>query len=118
MGAPPPREGVNLIVYNGEIVAVAGASRFHLTPRIETLHERDPLRVFVSFMAAYALRVRDGSAAGPYSDDRAEGFARLALIDDNEFRVMVAQRLPDELIAGHFGVPIEQIARKREDFDW
>jgi hypothetical protein len=117
MASEAPSGGVNLILYNDAIVAVAGATRFHLTPAVEQLDERDPLRVFVSFMAMYALRIREGAEAGPYDNARAERFARLALMDDAEFKTMVDQRLDDRLVAGHFGVPIEQVERKRVDLD-
>ena len=111
----PHQPGVTLITYRGEIVATAGASRFHLSPRITALDADDPLAVFVSMMAAYALRVRDGSAPGPYTDERAERFARLALIEDDEFRMLEANQLEDRVLAGHFDVPVEQIEAKRQD---
>ena len=110
-----PQGGVTLISYRGEIVASAGARRLHFAPRIAALGEGHPLGSFVAFMGAYALRVRDGSAPGPYTHERAERFARLALMDDDQFRMLDANELPDELIAGHFGVPVEQVEAKRRD---
>ena len=110
-----PHSGVTLISYRGEVVASAGARRVYLAPRIASLDEGDPLISFVSFMAAYAMRVRDGSAPGPYSHERAERFARLALMDDEQFAMLDANGLSQDLIAGHFGVPLEQVAAKRED---
>ena len=107
--------GVTLICYRGEIVASAGATRVYLAPRIADLDDGDALAGFVRFMGAYALGVRDGSAPGPYTDERAERFARLVLIDDEQFGMLDANDLPDEMIAGHFGVPVEQIAAKRDD---
>jgi hypothetical protein len=109
--------GVTLIVYRGEIVASAGARRSYLAPQIATLDAGEPLRQFVSLMAAFALLVRDGSNEGPYTDEAAERFARLALIDDEQFRVLDASGLEDEVIAGHFDVPVEQVAEKRVDLD-
>ena len=64
--------GVTLIVYRGEIVASAGARRSYLAPQIATLDAGEPLRQFVSLMAAFALLVRDGSNEGPYTDEAAE----------------------------------------------
>ena len=109
--------GVTLIVYRGEIVASAGARRSYLAPQIARLDAGEPLRQFVSLMAAFALLVRDGSNEGPYTDEAAERFARLALIDDEQFRVLDANGLEDEVIAGHFDVPVEQVAEKRADLD-
>jgi len=110
-----PSEGVTLIVYEDEIVASVGATRVCFAPPIDGLASGDPLLSFVSLMAAYALEVRHGSAPGPYSHARAEMFARYALIDDDQFEMLDANGIGDELLAGHFGVPIEQIERKRED---
>ena len=70
---------------------------------------------FVFGMAAYVLAIRAGSAPGPYTSARAERFARLMLIDDEEFRFLEERRIRDYLIAGHFGVPIEQVREKRLD---
>ena len=111
----PTHRGVTLIVYRGEIVASAGARRFYLAPRVAELGADEPLRRFVSMMAAFALRVRDGSSPGPYTDERAERFARLALIDDDEFRMLDANQLEDLVLAGHFDVPVEQVDAKRLD---
>ena len=68
-------------------------------------------------MCAYAERVRSGRLPGPYSDGQAEMFARSALIDDDEFRHLVANGYDDLLLAGHFAVPLEQIAAKRRDLE-
>ncbi len=111
------QHGVTLIVYQGEIVATAGGRRFYLAPQVQAMDSVDPLVGFVSLMAAFALRVRDGSAPGPYTDDRAERFARLALMEDGEFRMLDANRLDDALLAGHFGVPVEQVEAKRRDLE-
>lgn len=107
--------GVTLITYDGEIVASVGATRVYLAPPIEALENGDPLLRFVSLMAGYALEVRHGSAPGPYTDARAELFTRLALIDDDQFEMLDANGISDELLAGHFGVPVEQVERKRQD---
>jgi hypothetical protein len=107
--------GVTLIVYEGEVVASVGARRVCLAPQVDKLDDGEPLLRFVCSMAAYALAARDGSAPGPYTHARAELFARLALIDDDQFEMLDANGLPEELLAGHFGVPLEQVARKRQD---
>lgn len=104
-----------MILYEGEVVATVGAHRVHIVPPIAALDGGDPLLRFVSFMAAFAAEVRRGSAPGPYTHARAEMFARLALIDDDQFEMLDANGLSDDLLAGHFGVPVEQIERKRHD---
>jgi hypothetical protein len=110
-----PKGGVQLISYRGEIVATAGARRIYVTPHIRELDDDDPLVMFVSLMGAYALRVRDDPDVGPYTDDHAERFARLVLIDDEEFRMLDANELEDRVIAGHFGAAVEQVQEKRRD---
>ena len=114
--------GVTLIVYEGEVVASVGGSRAYLAPQVDALESGDPLLRFVSLMAAYALEVRHGSVPGPYTHACAELFARLALIDDDQFEMLDANGMSNELLAGHFGVPVGQIEHKRQDLrqtrDW
>ncbi len=102
-----------LIQYRGDVVAVAGASRFHLAPHIGAREPGDPLRAVVALMCIFAERVQAGELPGPYSDARAELYARCALIDDDEFER--AEGESDEAVAVRFNVPIEQIDAKRRD---
>jgi hypothetical protein len=104
-----------LIQYRGDIVAIAGATRFHLAPHIEAREPRDPLRAVAAMMCVFADRVSTGELPGPYSDDRAELYARCALIDDDEFRRADAEHPDDETLAQQFNVPFEQVAAKRQD---
>jgi hypothetical protein len=104
-----------LIQFRGEVVAVAGATRFHLAPRVEALSPRDPQRAIVALMCLFAERVQAGELPGPYSDHRAELYARSALIDDDEFRRATNEGLDDRELAARFNVPLEQIDAKRED---
>ena len=106
---------MTLISYRGEIVASTGGTRFYFSPRLEGLDTDDPLVRFVSVMVAFCFAVDDGTARGPYTDERAERFARLMLINDEEFRSLDAERFDDVLIAGHFGVPVEQVVEMRHD---
>jgi hypothetical protein len=115
MKALLPKSGVTLVVYNGEIVATVGARRFYLAGAIRELDDADPLVLFASLMAGYALQLRDEPDLGPYSDERAERFARCVLMGDEEFAMLDANALGDRLLAGHFGVPIEQVEKKRDD---
>lgn len=110
-----PTGGVELITYQGEIVATVGARRFWLAPQIDALTDDDPRAMFVALMAAYALQIRDFPDLGPYSDERAERFARVVLMNDEEFAIADANALTDQVIAGHFGVPVEQVGKKRLD---
>jgi len=106
---------VVVVKYREEVVAVAGPARFYLAPDIETRAPQDPVRMMAVFTCAFANEVHTGALPGPYSDDRAELFARCALIDDDEFLRGQAAGDDDETLASRFGVPVEQIAAKRRD---
>jgi hypothetical protein len=108
---------VELIKYDGEIMATVGAQRAYLAGRAREVDDTDPLVLFVSLMAAYALQLRDEPELGPYSDEWAERFARCILIDDAEFSMLDANGFDDPLLAGHFDVPVEQVAKKRDDIE-
>src|SRR5687767_12774015 len=60
-----PYAMTTLIQYRGEVVAVAGASRFHLAPHIEAREPGDPLRAVVTLMCVFAERVHAGELPGP-----------------------------------------------------
>ena len=104
-----------LIQYRGEVVAIAGASRFHLAPHIEAREPGDPLRAVVALMCVFAERVHAGELPGPYSDGRAELYARCVLIDDDEFARAEADGESDDGLAARFNVPIQLIHAKRRD---
>ena len=104
-----------LIQYNGEVVAVAGSQRFHLAPRIEALEPRDPLRAMVAMMCVFAQRIRGGELPGPYSDDRAELYARCALTDEEAFISAASGENDSEIPAARFDVQVAQIEAKRRD---
>jgi hypothetical protein len=108
---------VELIMYNGEIAATVGARRVYLAGRVRELDGAEPLVLFISLMGAYALHLRNEPKFGPYSDESAERFARCVLMDDDEFRMWDANGFDDELLAGHFDVPVEQVAKKRDDIE-
>jgi hypothetical protein len=112
---PRDRLNMQLVLYEGVVVAVAGATRFHLAPQLAELDDRHPLVMFVAVMCAYAERVRREQLPGPYTEDEAQLFARAALIDDGEFRHLDANGLDDLLLAGHFQVPVDQVGAKRRD---
>lgn len=103
------------INFDGQVAAIAGERRFNLTPQFEQLPDGDPVKRFVAIMCVYARDVASGELPGPYSDAAAELFARLTLIDDDDFRARAGDT--DRQLADHFRVPLEQIAAKRRDLD-
>lgn len=68
---------------------------------------------WVIAQAVFAQEVAAGWRSGPFTEDRAARFARYALMPDAEFDRVAGQA--DYVIAGHFDVPVEQVAEKRED---
>lgn len=101
------------ITYAGAVAAAAGATRFHLAPRIAALPDGHPTKRVVAFMCAYAREILTGQLPGPYSDDDAEHFARTALIDP-----AILTRYPratDDQLADFLGVPPEQLAARRAE---
>lgn len=68
---------------------------------------------WVVCQAVFAQGVAAGRLAGPVTDRRAEYFARCVLMPDVEFGTLAGQE--DYVVAGHFDVPIEQVAAKHED---
>jgi len=55
------------ITYQRQIVAIAGANRFHPAPAIDELPAGDALKTFVCFLALYARDVQTGTLPGdPY----------------------------------------------------
>ena len=107
---------MTLITYRRRPVAMAGPDRFYLAPHIDQLAAGDPLKRFVCFLVLYARDVQTGQLPGEprhYLPRRAERYAREALIPALEFAANADR--PDPELADRFGVPIEQIARRRED---
>ena len=107
---------VTLITYQRQIVAIAGANRFHLAPAIGELPDGDPLKTFVCFLALYARDVHTGELPGDptrYVPCRGERYARAALMPAHELSAL--QHRSDHELATHFRVPLEQIANRREE---
>jgi len=106
-----------LITYQHRPVALAGTSRFYLAPEIAELADLDPLKTFVCFLGLYARDVQIGAIPGDptrYHPIPAERYAREALIPSPDFTALQDQS--DHQLAAYFGVPPEQIRRRREDF--
>ena len=102
---------MQLLSYDGAAVAVAGATRVWLAPAIDDLPCGDPLKRFVAAMCLYALDVRLELVPGPYTDQRAELYARCLLLPDHT--VTAARALTDAELAERFDVPLEQARAKR-----
>lgn len=107
---------MTLITYQRRAVAMAGPQRFYLAPHIAQRPDGDALKRFVCFLALYARDVQTGQLPGEparYFPHRAERYAREALIAPAEFDAIA--RHTDGELAERFEVPLEQIARRRED---
>ena len=107
-----------LVRYDDEVLAFVTATRVRYTAALERRAELEPgrarwLRRFVFAMGLYAMDVAQRRLPAPYDDSRAQFFARTFLIDDDAFRNCA--HLPDLELADRFGVPVAQIAHKRED---
>ena len=108
--------GVELITYGGEIVATAGARRFYLAPRIRRAGRRRPARdVRLVHGGLRAAGPRRSRRSGPTPTSARSASRASCSIDDDEFRMLDANELEDRVIAGHFGVPVEQVEEKRQD---
>jgi hypothetical protein len=94
-------------------VALAAATRVWLAAHIQALPDGHPRKRLVCFMAFFARDVLTGALPGPYSDARAEHFARLALIDPDI--IAAHPHATDTQLADILAVPVEQIAAHRND---
>lgn len=101
-----------VITFEGQAAAHVTAADISVADWVQDLGDYVVGRWMVC-LAVFAQSVADGRACGPFTDWRAEHFARCALMPDDEFD-QVAD-FEDYLIAGHFDVPVQQVAAKRED---
>lgn len=101
------------IHYADRPVAMAGAHEFWLTQSIERLPDGDPDKRVVVLMCAFARDIETGELPAPYSDDRAEHFAREALLPAREFLARAGDEDVD--LALHFRVPLREIVARRAD---
>ena len=107
---------MTLITYQHQIVALAGAQRFHLAPAIDDLPDGDLLKTFVCFLALYARDVHTGELPGDptrYAPCLGERYARAALMPADE--CSSRQHRSDHELATHFHVPPEQITQIRQE---
>jgi len=82
-----------------------------LAPAIDDLPRGHPLRRFVVAMCMYAHDVRRGLVPGPYTDQRAELYARCLLLPDRA--AAAGADLSDKQLAEAWGMPLEQVRAKR-----
>lgn len=72
-----------------------------------------PVVRMTTYMAYYAQLALAGEVAGGYSDALAERFARAALIDHRDLARRANE--PAERLALRYRVPVEQIAKARQE---
>jgi hypothetical protein len=101
------------ISYQRRAAAYAGAERFWLAVHIQALPNGHPVKRVVAFMALYARDVLRGELPGPYSDERARTFARLALVDPDTYAAQ--HTASDEQLATLLKLPVDEIAAVRRD---
>lgn len=101
------------ISYQRRAAARAGAERFWLAAHIQALPHGHPDKRIVAFMALYARDVLSGELPGPYSDERARTFARLALIDPDTYATH--HTISDEQLATALELPLDEIPAVRRD---
>jgi hypothetical protein len=100
--ASAPSLCVELIVYEGWPVALAGADGVHLHPALLELAELEAGHGLVRFACAlslHALEVKTGFEQGPFDQGRAERFARALLMPTEEF-LAVGDQSDAEVRAG------------------
>jgi hypothetical protein len=66
------------LTHQGRPVALAAKTRVWFAAHIQALSDGHPRKRLVCFMAFFARDVLTGALPGPYTDTRAEHFARLA----------------------------------------
>ena len=106
-----------MITYAGAPAIYAGARRVRLVQHIAALPDGDPVKRFVCVLGIFERDVRAGVIDGQFTQERAELFARLALMDDELFASLSRGGASDREIAEIFRVPIEQVECKRRDLE-
>jgi len=96
-----------MLTHQGRPVALAAQTRVWFAAHIQALPDWHPRKRLVCFMALYARDVLTGTLPGPYTDTRAEHFARLALIDPDI--IASHPHATDTELADLLAVPIEQL---------
>ena len=106
-------DGMFVISYAGRPAVAITPAGLDLFARTEALEPDHPTRRWVTCLAIFVQEVLSGRLSGPLTSDRADHFARCALMPDSEFAELAD--LDDVLLAETFAVPPEQVAQKRLD---
>jgi hypothetical protein len=102
------------IIYRGRPVAlVVHGDLAVFGADVEARGADDPLFRFAAAMCRLAMELELGLETGPYDEERAEGYAREALMPAGCFAALAA--LPDAYLAACFGVPPEQVPARRAE---
>ncbi len=103
-----------LVTYEGAPAALVGVRRFSFLGEVRHLPPGHPVVRVVAYMAYYAQVVLSGELSD-YTDRDAEMFARSALIDYEQLAIRPGASA--ESLAAHFRVPVDQIAKAREELN-
>jgi hypothetical protein len=95
------------------VAATAEADEITWASHIAVLEDDHPLRRWVC-EAIFAAAVEDGDIPGPYSQRRAEAWAREALLPAGAF-LLRAHEETDAQLAERFAVPIEPVRQRRTE---
>jgi hypothetical protein len=106
------RDRTPLVRYDGRVVAVSSETRVWLMPSILALPEDHPRRRFVGALCLVWRELRADGWDRP-EEEAAEVLARAILMRDEEF--LDSRHESDERLAERFGVPLEEVSRKRAD---
>jgi hypothetical protein len=101
---------MQLIRYRGVAIVFDGDCA-SFVPIVEARGFDDPLLRFAAAMCRFAMEIEQGLERGPYTNRRAEAYARGSLIAAEGFAALAA--LPDAYLAACFGVPAEQVPLRR-----
>ncbi len=74
-----------------------------------------PTRRLVFYMCHYARLGLEDQVPGPYTDDQARRFARLALLSDQPDDLQPRAGEDDQEVAARVGLPVAELQPARED---
>ena len=102
------------IEYRGELVALVGSDRFHLSaPRLLACSPEDTDLRFVTVMCMCHRQAAEAGLTGHLAGDVLERWARHALIDERD--LLVSLDVPSPELARRLHVPVAQVLAAREE---